>query len=85
LNRQQKTLVIVLCGVLALVLLLILFLSLRQPGGGDLVENGAQITEPAPVPTQAPLEGLSEEEIGRQAMLEEEDEELKDVYEEPVD
>jgi len=75
-NRQQKTLLIVLCGMLALVLLIILMLSLslrgidEQSAQQDEMEQTAE--QGAEPPSQQPLSNEEmEDEIGRQAMLEE--------------
>ena len=86
-SKQQKTLVIALCGALALILLLILLTSLNRPGGdNDPVSEPTRIAEtttaPTPEPTQMPS---SEEELGRQALLEEEGEEPAESYEMPID
>jgi len=71
-NRQQKSLMIAVAAMLALVLIVILIISLNQRSPEPTIETPEPLVvadTPAP---EATWEPLSEEEMGRQAMLEEE-------------
>ena len=71
-NRQQKSLLIAIAGMVALVLVVILIISLNQRSTEPPVEHPtplAATVAPTPEATGGPL---SEEEMGRQAMSEEE-------------
>ncbi|MCL2544800.1 MAG: hypothetical protein FWE77_02645 [Clostridia bacterium] len=87
-NRQQKSMLIAVAGMLALVLVVILIIGLNQRGPDQPEAQpeplAATETPAAPDGTKPPL---TEEEMGRQAMLEEEGEdELGGPEEElPVD
>ena len=92
-NQQKRTLLIAICGMLALVLLVLLVVTLnrRGPDQPTLQTDSPAITdaptaEPDTEPTKPPL---SEEEMGRQALSEEEGEHeeigLEDEEELPVD
>ena len=76
-NRQQKTLLAAACGVLALILVVILVIMLNWSG-----PDQPAAWPDFPAVTDSPETGtpglpLSEEEMGRQAMSEEEDEQWK--------
>ncbi len=87
-NKQQRTMLIALGGMLVVVLLVILVLNL-QPNKADPTstqEPSAVVTaSPAPSPAPSPATPtqvpVSEEELGRQAMQEEEGEHWEEFTE----
>lgn len=78
-NRQQKQLLFAMVGMLALLLVLLLVVTLNRPTPDQSVEPPAPWTATDAPPTDATVlaetpEPVSEEELGRQAMTEEEGE-----------
>ena len=85
-NRQQKSLLIAVSGMLALLLVVLLVIALNRPAP-DQPETRLDPLAATDAPaTDAAGQPLSEEEMGRQAMSEEEDkDEPEDEGELPVD
>ncbi|MCL2812326.1 MAG: hypothetical protein FWD25_10645 [Clostridia bacterium] len=82
-NRQQRSLLIAIASMVALVLIVILIIGLNQRGPEPPLESPEPLATtdtfaPAPEGTWQPLSELSEEEMGRQAMSEEEQREGED-------
>ena len=82
-NRQQRSMLIAVAGMLALVLVVILVVSLNQRGPDQPPAQPEPLAATdAPETTKQPL---TEEEMGRQAMLEEEEKDVEGEGELPVD
>ena len=73
-NRQQRTLLIAVVGMLALVLVVILIIGLNQRGPDrPVVQPDPLAATEAPAAPDATRPPLTEEEMGRLAMQEEEE------------
>lgn len=83
LNKQQRSLFIALVALVLVVLivLVIILVTGNKPAGQVFEPTMAPITSPAPAGTADPLAHLSEDEVGKMAIGEEEGTDFSQLFE----